>query len=175
MNGLITKNRIAQISTGGNRMVSGQSGRKPRMLMALMVVATLWASVAIAGVDEDFVGAAGRGDLTAVKSSMAKGADVNARATVFSATALMLASQNGHKEVVQLLLDKGADVNAKATDGVSALMLASQNGHKVVVQLLLDKGADVNAKATDGKTALVAATEDGHKEVRDLLIRAGAK
>jgi len=38
-------------------------------------------------------------------------------------TALMLASwENGHKEVVKLLIKRGADVNAKDKDGETALM-----------------------------------------------------
>ena len=41
----------------------------------------------------------------------------------------MLASQNGHTEVVKLLLEKEAQVDMQGKDGGSALMLASQNGH----------------------------------------------
>ena len=58
----------------------------------------------------------------------------------------MVASVQGHKEVVELLLAKGADVNAKTTDGTTALMVASMKDHKEVVETLLDKGADINAK-----------------------------
>jgi ankyrin repeat protein len=56
-------------------------------------------------------------------------------------TALMLASQNGHQEVVRALLGAQADVNAKAGNGATALMLASKNGHQEVVQLLKSAGA----------------------------------
>ena len=43
----------------------------------------------------------------------------------------MVASHNGHKEIVELLIEKGAEVNlTPITDGWTALMLASQNGHK---------------------------------------------
>jgi len=66
-------------------------------------------------------------------------------------TALMLASSNGHREVVQALLDMGAEVNAADRGGtVNALSLASSNGHREVVKLLLDKGAKVNAAARIG-------------------------
>ena len=38
------------------------------------------------------------------------------------ATALMVASDNGHLDVVQALLAKGAEVNARDNDGLTALM-----------------------------------------------------
>src|SRR3972149_4926138 len=65
-----------------------------------------------------------------------EGADVGA----FDNQALRLASENGHLEVVRLLLDKGADVGA---DDNYALRWASENGHLAVVRLVLGKGADV--------------------------------
>ena len=49
-----------------------------------------------------------------VHALLAKGADVNAKSSG-GATALMLASQDGHLEVVNALLAKGAEVNAKST------------------------------------------------------------
>lgn len=86
-------------------------------------------------------------------------------------TALMIASQKGHLQIVQALLDKGADVNAKTKTGVTALslakqmtnlMIAPQKGDSQILQAHLDKGADVvNAKTRD--------------EVTQLLIKAGAK
>ena len=56
-------------------------------------------------------------------------------------TALMLASQDDHQEVVQALIAANADVNAKDANGTTALMLASQNGHQKVVQILRKAGA----------------------------------
>jgi len=37
---------------------------------------------------------------------------------------LFIASENGHRDVVQALLDKGTDVNAITADGATALMVA---------------------------------------------------
>ncbi len=82
----------------------------------LMAVVALWATVAVAGVNEDLRAAAKKGDLPKVKSLLAKGAEVNAK-DKDALTALMFASMNGHREIVELLLDKGADVNAKDIEG----------------------------------------------------------
>ena len=70
----------------------------------------------------------------------------------------MLAAQDGHWTVVDLLLARGAQVNVKDNNGVTALMLASRNGRVEVVQALLAKGAEINAKDKDGATALLHAS-----------------
>ncbi|CAK9116673.1 unnamed protein product [Durusdinium trenchii] len=57
-------------------------------------------------------------------------------------TALMGAADNGHVEMVQLLLDAGANKEMKDTIGLTALLCAAGNGHVAVAQLLLDAGAD---------------------------------
>ena len=71
-------------------------------------------------------------------------------------TALMMVSQNGHMEILRLLVEReGIDVNAATTyDGTTALMLASQEGHLPLVLLLLQRGADKSLENNDGETAL---------------------
>jgi ankyrin repeat protein len=92
---------------------------------------------------------------------------------LMDSTALTAASENGHKEVVQLLLDnKDIDVNKpEYMLGRIALMLASLNGHKEIVQLLLQhKYINVNQLSTEGWTALMWASEKGRKEIVQLLL-----
>ena len=50
-------------------------------------------------------------------------------------TILMLASENGHHEIVCSLLNAGANVNAANNDGMTSLMYASENGHHEIVAL----------------------------------------
>jgi ankyrin repeat protein len=92
-----------------------------------------------------------------VKRLLAAGADVNAM-TKDGMTALMLASKNGHSEVVKLLLAAKANVNAKSPNGGNALgwacagPVAPGPWHQPpidteVVKLLLAAKADVNGGA----------------------------
>ena len=89
-------------------------------------------------------------------------------------TALMLASNNGHHQVVELLLKEGADVNIQDNNGWTALMAASDEGHHQVVELLLKEGADVNIQKNDGWTALLTASDSSHYQVVELLLKEGA-
>ena len=86
-------------------------------------------------------------------------------------TALMLAAQYKHAEVVRLLLTAGAKVNLKRCNGQTALMLAtedpywpqdpnplnSESDSVQTVKALLDGGADVNLENDNGTTPLLAA------------------
>jgi hypothetical protein len=67
---------------------------------------------------------------------LANGADVNAQ-TSYGETPLMLASADGHKDIVELLLlAKGADVNVKNKDDKTALSFARENQHTDIVSIL---------------------------------------
>ena len=61
----------------------------------------------------------------------------------------MVASHNGHLDVVRLLLENGATVDSRADDGWTSLMAASQNGHLDVVRLLLENSAAVESHHND--------------------------
>ncbi len=139
-----------------------------------MAVIALWATAAMAGLNDDLIKAATSGNLPEVKSLIAKGAEVNAK-TDKGETALIGASSNGHREIVEALLAKGAEVNAKRTDGLTALMAASFDGHYKIVLALLARGAEVNAKTSKGGTALIIASEKGHREVVQALLAKGAE
>lgn len=94
-----------------------------------------------------------------------KGADVNFESGDDGTTPLIVAAQNGHLEVVKLLLSASlvpenlADINAAtADDGTTALLAACHGGYTTVVAELVKRGAHVDASFTDtGTTALIHA------------------
>jgi hypothetical protein len=89
----------------------------------------------------------------------------------------MMASQNGHLEVVRELLQHGAEVDKARTDnGGTPLIRASQQGHLEVVRELLKHGAEVDkAMTNDGATPLFIASLQGHLEVVRELLQHGAE
>ena len=70
----------------------------------------------------------------------------------------MSACQEGHKDVVQLMLDhsnSNIDLNARDNKGGTAYLGACSEGHKDVVQLMLDhsnSNIDLNARDNEGGT-----------------------
>ena len=69
-------------------------------------------------------------------------ADVNA-STRDGSTALLMAAQSGHAEVVELLLRNGAEVDACRDDGATVLQAAFDSAHEPTIELLVRAGAKV--------------------------------
>ena len=73
---------------------------------------------------------------------------------------LRLAAQNGHLDVVLLLLARGANIHAVRDDGVTALLIAVAYRQDDVVKLLLERGADPNVCRKDGLSPLLLACQE---------------
>ena len=123
--------------------------------------------------DTPLIRASSRGDLAAVQTLLAEGADVVGRG-YWGYTALIEASLCGHLAIVKALLAAGADVNASSHISYTALMCATENGHLDILKVLLAAGADVNATASNGLTALQIALYLGHAAVVRVLLAAPA-
>lgn len=72
---------------------------------------------------------------------------------IFPHTCLHVASRNGHKNVVDVLLAAGVSVNLLTPSG-TALHEAALCGKESVVRTLLRAGIDLNATDAEGRTAL---------------------
>lgn len=118
--------------------------------------------------------AAKRGDREAVRSALARKADVNA-AQIDGSTALHWAVESDDAEIVDLLIRAGARVTARTREGVTPLQLAATNGNGPMIDRLLKAGADSNAALTPaGDTALMMAARTGKTDAIRVLLEAGA-
>ena len=114
-----------------------------------------------------------RADAQKIASLIHAGVDINGKDR-FGQTGLMLASRNGHTEVVHLLVKHGADLNVTAKYNLSALMLAVVNRHVEIARTLAQEGADLairgsGAPGFHGKTASDLAVENGQNELAQWL------
>lgn len=85
-------------------------------------------------------------------------------------TALQVASHQGHKEIILLLLEAGANLELQDEDGDTALHYSAFGNQPSVMELLLTKGANINALNKGGCNTLhVAVNKQYVKCVRVLL------
>uniref|UniRef100_A0A1X7TF48 Uncharacterized protein n=1 Tax=Amphimedon queenslandica TaxID=400682 RepID=A0A1X7TF48_AMPQE len=88
-------------------------------------------------------------------------------------TALMLACERGHEDIVHSLLSAGANVNIQDNKGWTALMIASEHNHISMIHMLLQANANPHLKKSNGSNAVMIASYDGNYEVVELLISKG--
>lgn len=98
--------------------------------------------------------------------------DLLDKPAVGEATPLFIACQNGHRDVVKLLLEMKAKYSC-TEDCSSPLLVAAQNGHLGVVEVLwetLDEEVGLNVAKRGGATPLYIACQNGHFEVVAKLV-----
>lgn len=118
--------------------------------------------------------AAMQGDLTAIRTLIAKGADVNA-SQGDGMTALHWAAQRGDSVMSALLLRAKASVRASTRIGAyQPLHVASGAGNVTIVKQLLAAKADPRAVTSEGVTPLHLAAMAGVPGAVSALIKAGA-
>jgi fucose 4-O-acetylase-like acetyltransferase len=93
------------------------------------------------------------GDVEAVKSIIASGADLNEKEPAGGSSPLMTACVFGKTEIVQVLIESGADLNVTNNDGSTALHTAAFFCRTEIVKALLNKGIDTSVVNNSGATA----------------------
>jgi ankyrin repeat protein len=90
-------------------------------------------------------------------------------------TALMLAAERNHQEVVELLLRRGAKPNLKNSNGATAILLAVAEGCLDVVEEMINPQWEVNLFSLDedNRTLLHAAAENGNLKILEILHEKG--
>ena len=109
-----------------------------------------------------------------LQSIIDQGADVNAT-NKQNVTSLMLASEMGNVDAMNVLLSAGADRIIKDAIGNTWIHYAIRGGcSKEVLQSIIDQGADVNATNKKNVTSLMLASEKKNVDAMNVLLRAGA-
>jgi ankyrin repeat protein len=126
-------------------------------------------TIAEEGLDAALRDAAEQGDMAAMETLVARGADVNAK-NEHGSTALHCAALNGQLAAMQWLVAHGADINAVSDYGRTVLRCAAAGGHVAALQWLVAHGAGINAVTGDGRTALHCAAQAGHVAAMQWLV-----
>ncbi|CAN8025963.1 unnamed protein product, partial [Ixodes persulcatus] len=123
-------------------------------------------------VNEELVKAAANGDAQKCEEIL-KRPEANVNGVFASHTALQAASQNGHVEVVKILLRYNADVEIEDKDGDRAVHHTAFGDEPSVMDLLARAGADLNARNKRRQTPLHIAVNKGHVGVVKTLLDLG--
>lgn len=99
-----------------------------------------------------------------------EGANVDARNDYSQETPLMYAAQQGHMDVVKILLANGASPDLEPINSEGALIRATTMGHLDVVEELIRNGANINQTGKLDRTALHYATSFGYYYITDMLL-----
>ncbi len=130
--------------------------------------------------DQLYISSAG-GDVEKIRELLAKGVDPNHRFLHLQRefqpyeTPIIAAAENGHLDIVKMLVEAGADIDAQNTyNSQTALFKAVLNRHRKVVDYLLDKGADPMTSEHFGLNILMLAIKQNDFNLVRHLIRYGA-
>ena len=131
------------------------------------IISLLWRSP-----HKDLLTNAEAGNLAGVAAALQVGAYIEAR-DKYGYTALILAAQNGHTDLLRYLLDRKADVNPLQCFGISPLLAAVREEHLDCVKILVQAGANLNAENELGETPFRTSVLCHNCDIMRFLMQAG--
>ena len=143
-------------------------------IIACLVLAALPLAAFAEVKDSPLADAAMNRDIAAVRSLLAKKADVNAPGAD-GTTALEWVIRIDDVDTAKLLLAAGADPKKPNRLGVTPVALASANGNTEMLRLLLDAGVDANSMDPNGEPASWSAIRSGVVDALKILLDRGAR
>lgn len=96
------------------------------------------------------------------------GVNINAKDSIESNTALILAVQGNDKDITKLLLEYGADINEGDKLGMTPIMHATINRNEKIVKLLLERTPDTTKENAYGKTVFYY-TQNTNEKIKNLF------
>jgi E3 ubiquitin-protein ligase mind-bomb len=152
---------VAKVSSDGQNTVTGDG--------LGTILKKLFESHVTGDPNEDLVKASANGDASKVEE-IVKRAEVDVNGVFASHTSLQAASQNGHIEVIKVLLRYNANVEIEDKDGDRSVHHASFGDEPSVIVALAQAHADLNARNKRRQTPLHIAVNKGHIQVVKTLL-----
>jgi len=165
--------KVASETTGPNGGIAHSSGERLSQLLK-----KLFETHVSGDVNEELVKAAANGDVQKVEEVLGRSDAPSVNGVFAGHTALQAASQNGHLDVIQLLIRYNCDFEIEDKDGDRAIHHAAFGDEPAVIDLLVrggaSGGADINARNKRRQTALHVGVNKGHQGVVKVLLELGA-
>lgn len=80
-------------------------------------------------------------------------------------TYLMIATKNGHLEIIRYLVSQGANIHSINHEKVTVLMKAVESGKLEIVEYFVSEGVNIQAIDENGETAFMKAVELGYLDI----------
>lgn len=120
--------------------------------------------------ERDLISKVKNNDVSAVKSALENGADVNTR-DIKGRSLLLIATMEKLSEMAKLLVSYKADVNLQDNQLDSAFLYAGASGQTELIKLYLKNGARFDVFNRYNGTALIPACEHGYVETVKVLVK----
>jgi ankyrin repeat protein/predicted DNA-binding WGR domain protein len=114
------------------------------------------------------------GQIENVKFLLQENRSIIAAKDRYGYSAIHYAAENGHQQIVKLLIEAGVKIAVGGPDRKTALHITAAKGDLASVKFLLENGAKVTAKDKFKRTPLLLACKNGNLAVASYLLQQGS-